>query len=192
MARPTTPKPQSPAKRGDLVAVTVEHSATYTTGRGTQRWTSYLLGVVESVTRAGWVKALRDARGTLHRATGDYYLNATRIPADTLAFPALEVLGRVEALLGGAEVRTLDELRALVAPWAVEGRVTPWGNGIGWDVDRHHVTRIGQGELAALRVALCGLPDGVESPVRDVPAPSAEPSLEFLRDLVRSQFPEAK
>lgn len=184
------PKPQSPARRGDLVAIAVQHSATYTTGRGAQRWTSYLLGVVESVTRTGWVKALSDARGTVHRAAGDYYPNATRIPAAKLAFPAADVLGRVEALLGGAEVRTLDELRALMAPWRVEGRVTPWPNGLGWDVDCHHVVRVD--ELAALRVALCGLPDGVESPARDVLAPSAEPSPEFLRDLVRSQFPEAK
>src|SRR5690606_13555279 len=155
--------------RGDLVAVAVYHTSCSLAGYERAHWTTYLLGVVESVTRAGWVKALRDARGTLHRATGDYYPIATLIPAGNpaflailipagkLAFPAADVLGRIDALLRGSEVRTLDELRALVAPWVIEGHVTPWPDGLGWDVDRHHVVRVGR----SLRVALCGLPDGV-------------------------------
>jgi len=184
------------AKRGDLCAVRARTSVTLANLRTVERAT-WELGVVTSVTRSGWVKAYRAASGAQRRSTGDHYVDLYVFRSEDMAISGADILAKVSRLLGEVELRAepgagLSELKALFGPWRREGEVVAWPNGIGWDVDRHHVIREVDGTFTA---ALIGLPDGVGAHVvrrRPWSGGVDSPSVEFLRGLVREAFDESE
>jgi len=181
-------RPGRPAKLGDLVIAKVTSSAVFLRG-GRRERVSYVLGIVTSVTRDGWVKAYRTASGDVRKAAGGAHFVDTMIGrAADLSIPPTEALEKAVALLGDADLETLEEVRAVVFPWAREGKVRPWPNGIGWDVDGHHVVVEPDGTLVA---ALVGLPEGAkgrESAIARRPAVEGDPTPEVLRALVRAAY----
>jgi transposase-like protein len=183
------------AKRGDLCAVRARTTVTLASMKRVERAT-WELGVVTSVTRDGWVKAYRVASGAERRSTGDHYVDLYVFTAAKMAVPGAELLAKLARLLGEVELRAdpgvgLSELKALLAPWRVEGELEAWPNGVGWDVDHHHVIREVDGTFTA---ALIGLPDGVGAHVVRrrpwLPCSGESPPAEFLRGLVREAFDE--
>jgi hypothetical protein len=180
-------------RRGDLVALRTERSHVGVRPGDSCRRVVYLLGEVTSVSRGGQIRALRDLDGAEERARGGAFSAYYNVAADDLCAPIAEVLAAIRGLLGAdryarPDVSDEDQLRALLRPFLRgAGLIARWPNGLGWDVDGHHVVRQPDGSLT---VALVGLPDGVDAPVSRV-APEgvpAEPTIPQLRALVRQNY----
>ena len=83
----------TPAKRGDLILIEVAHSVTYApgSGKGTERWTTYHLAMVTSVTREGVMKAAERPAVAPHplrfgEATRSWVVPADKVGGDGWAF----------------------------------------------------------------------------------------------------------
>jgi hypothetical protein len=109
-------------QRGDLIAWPVEHVTTYAHTLATSVTTTWEIGIVTSVSRAGRIKRIDTGRGTSVREEPDQG-RALGVPVDRYdrakARAWLDSPERYPWKAGAAPLGSADDVRELVRAWLV-------------------------------------------------------------------------
>jgi hypothetical protein len=104
--------PAVPARKGDVVAYTVNRAYT-TVEHKRVAWTVHRLGIAEQCSRDGWVRKVRQAGyGTVVDVDRTPHVRVVAVcPRDTLT-PAPDLL----ELLPGEDLDSFEDVRQVIAP----------------------------------------------------------------------------